>query len=167
VADAPAWKADFPITWAEDHRITRRQFGRSLAGFSCASLAATAVVAAKSGGPAGPFPAVKVAGVDELPVGGAKVFASPAGGEPCLLMRLEPEAFAACSQRCTHLGCPVIYRSAEARLYCPCHEGFFDATDGRVLGGPPRRPLPQIELERRGDEIWAVGVREVREEPMR
>ena len=43
-------------------------------------------------------------------------------------------------------------------LHCPCHEGFFNAEDGKVISGPPPRPLPRVELERRGDELWAVGI---------
>jgi Rieske Fe-S protein len=34
---------------------------------------------------------------------------------------------------------------------------MFSATTGAVLGGPPPRPLPQVVLERRGDEIVATG----------
>jgi Rieske Fe-S protein len=30
--------------------------------------------------------------------------------------------------------------------------------DGRVLQGPPPRALPRIVLDRRGDELWAVGI---------
>jgi cytochrome b6-f complex iron-sulfur subunit len=42
--------------------------------------------------------------------------------------------------RCTHMGCVVRWRP-EAEVYvCPCHDGRFDA-EGRVLSGPPPRPL--------------------------
>ena len=160
----PAWKRDFPVAWAEDHRVTRRQFARTLAGFSCASITASAVVAARSEAGPSAFPPVRVAGVDELPVGGAKVFAYPEGGPACLLLRLAAESFAAYAQGCPHLGCPVTYRAAEGRLHCPCHEALFDPSDGRVLAGPPRRSLTRIELERRGEDLWAVGLREGSEE---
>ena len=43
------------------------------------------------------------------------------------------------------------------RWHCPCHEGNFDAATGEVLSGPPPRPLGKIEVELRGDEIWALG----------
>ena len=42
------------------------------------------------------------------------------------------------------------------RLECPCHQGFFSIADGAVLQGPPRRPLPRVVLERRGDELVAI-----------
>jgi cytochrome b6-f complex iron-sulfur subunit len=52
----------------------------------------------------------------------------------------------------------VYYSAAHRRLECPCHEGYFSVTSGRVLQGPPPRPLPRIQLERRGSEIFATGV---------
>jgi len=157
----PAWKRDFPVAWVDDHLVTRREFTKSLACLSAAAFAATAALSTKAAlSPSRrAFPAVKVAGVHELEVGAAKVFGYPEAGEPCILVRLAADRFVAFGQKCTHLGCPVFYRADERRLHCPCHEGYFDATDGAVLAGPPPRPLPQIVLERRGDELWAVGVR--------
>ena len=42
--------------------------------------------------------------------------------------------------RCTHLGCAYHWHTESGRFLCPCHNGLFD-TDGRVVGGPPPRPL--------------------------
>lgn len=44
------------------------------------------------------------------------------------------------NSRCTHLGCTVNWREDAQAFICPCHDGKFGA-DGRVLGGPPPRPL--------------------------
>ncbi len=41
---------------------------------------------------------------------------------------------------CTHFDCTVSYRPEENRIYCACHEGYYD-TDGHVISGPPPRPL--------------------------
>lgn len=42
--------------------------------------------------------------------------------------------------RCTHLSC-AYHWDAGARLFiCPCHNGLYDL-EGRVVGGPPPRPL--------------------------
>jgi len=101
---------------------------------------------------------MRVATWDELPIGSAKVFAYPEEGEPCLLLRTGADTFVAFGQKCTHLGCPVLYERADNTLHCPCHEGLFSAADGRVLSGPPPRPLPRIALARRGEELWAVGI---------
>jgi Rieske Fe-S protein len=42
--------------------------------------------------------------------------------------------------RCTHLGCPFNWDEDGSKFVCPCHNGVFDE-EGRVLGGPPPRPL--------------------------
>ena len=46
---------------------------------------------------------------------------------------------------CTHAGCTVNYSSSE--LVCPCHNGYFSAVNGSVLGGPPPRPLPEYGIQ--------------------
>lgn len=157
----PAWKEAFPVSWPDDHYVTRREFTKSLALVSCAAFAANgallALGARERRRAEGPFPRVRVARADELPVGGVKLF--DYAGDPCLLIRLGPDRFVAFGRKCTHLGCPVLYRRERQRLHCPCHEGYFDAADGRVLAGPPPRPLPRVELERNGEELWAIGLR--------
>lgn len=50
----------------------------------------------------------------------------------------------ALSATCTHLGCQVRWDGAASRFRCPCHGGVFDA-HGRVLSGPPPRPLDGVE----------------------
>jgi cytochrome b6-f complex iron-sulfur subunit len=42
--------------------------------------------------------------------------------------------------KCTHEGCTVTYRPEEGMVWCACHNGKF-AIDGRVIAGPPPRPL--------------------------
>lgn len=44
--------------------------------------------------------------------------------------------------RCTHEGCTVQYSPGDGQIVCACHNGRFDL-DGRVLSGPPPRPLGQ------------------------
>jgi Rieske Fe-S protein len=62
-------------------------------------------------------------------------------------------------QKCTHLSCAVVYSRERDRLECPCHQGYFSASSGAVLGGPPPRPLARIRLEKRGEELVAVGIK--------
>ena len=50
----------------------------------------------------------------------------------------------ALSATCTHLGCQVQWTAVDRRFRCPCHGGVFDA-DGRVLAGPPPRPLDRVD----------------------
>jgi Rieske Fe-S protein len=160
MAERPAWKDDFPISWVDDHYVTRREFTKSLVLVSCAAFCANgALVVMGALDKEEKTEPKKIGAVGDLPVGGSKVFEYPAPGEPCLLVRLDADRFVAFGQKCTHLGCPVLYRKESQQLHCPCHEGYFNAEDGKVLAGPPPRPLPRIELERRGDELWATGIR--------
>jgi quinol---cytochrome c reductase iron-sulfur subunit, bacillus type len=50
----------------------------------------------------------------------------------------------ALSATCTHLGCQVHWDTQAARFRCPCHGGVYDAS-GRVVSGPPPRPLESID----------------------
>ncbi len=72
------------------------------------------------------------------------------------MIRPRTDRFAAYSQSCTHLMCPVYFNAEKNQLVCPCHEGFFATEDGRVLAGPPRRPLPRYPIEVRGEELWVL-----------
>ncbi len=50
--------------------------------------------------------------------------------------------------KCTHEGCTVTYKADEGLVWCACHNGKF-ALDGRVISGPPPRPLAAYSV--RGD----------------
>ncbi len=54
--------------------------------------------------------------------------------------------FTAFDPRCTHLGCPFRWSAAEKKFLCPCHTASF-ALDGKVLGGPPPRPLDRYQTK--------------------
>lgn len=46
--------------------------------------------------------------------------------------------------RCTHLGCAYSWQTSQGQFACPCHAGVF-GLDGKVLAGPPPRPLDALE----------------------
>jgi Rieske Fe-S protein len=54
------------------------------------------------------------------------------------------DGYVAISTRCAHLGCPVRYVEAAGNFICPCHGGVYDF-DGKVIGGPPVRPLDRFQ----------------------
>lgn len=58
------------------------------------------------------------------------------------------------SATCTHLGCQVRWERTVSRFLCPCHGGAY-APDGRVLEGPPPRPLDTIRarVEESGNTV--------------
>lgn len=64
----------------------------------------------------------------------------------------DPREFIAISNRCVHLGCPVRFVEAAGNFICPCHGGVYDFV-GKVLGGPPVRPLDQFQTRIRGGQV--------------
>jgi len=157
-----AWREEFSIDAAEDAYVLRRQFTKFLVltslGMACGngwiwlrSLAARRREA---------LPDVVIARASEMAAGTVRMFSYPRPEDPCILVRRTNGALAAFSQKCTHLSCAVYFAADRDRLECPCHEGYFSAENGRVLQGPPPRPLPRILLEVRGDDVVAVGVEE-------
>ncbi|MET0496563.1 MAG: Rieske (2Fe-2S) protein [Actinoplanes sp.] len=80
-------------------------------------------------------------GVDEVPVGGAKIFAA-AG---VVLVRPEPGRIRAFSTVCTHQGCAV-EEIKDGTINCRCHGSRFSAADGSVVGGPAPRPLAELPV---------------------
>ncbi len=147
------WKDSFPVRQSAEHTVSRRQFCQVAC---CTALAVGAGLLVKDKlfpVPPGTKP-MRVTRLAELPVGGSKLFAYPTEHHPCILVRLAENEFAAYSQSCTHLMCPVNYQHEQRQFHCPCHEGFFSAEDGRVLAGPPPRPLPRYPVEIRDGEIW-------------
>jgi Rieske Fe-S protein len=69
----------------------------------------------------------------------------PAAGTRILVFRDQKHALRALDARCTHEGCTVQYLAAQADIWCACHNGRFDV-EGRVLSGPPPRPLPSYAI---------------------
>jgi len=161
-ADQPLWREQFPIDWPTDEFRSRRDFTKLLGLTSLAFVAGQiwiAVLAFRRRA-TGALPTRRIASVDELAVGGSKVFDYPRAGATCVLTRVAAERFVAYGQKCTHLSCPVIPKPEQNCLRCPCHEGVFDLATGQPLSGPPRRPLPRLRLEVRDAGVFAVGVEE-------
>jgi Rieske Fe-S protein len=61
----------------------------------------------------------------------------------------------ALSAKCTHEGCTVQYVPGESVIWCACHNGRFDL-DGRVVAGPPPRPLEKYSCARENDGAVTV-----------
>ena len=74
------------------------------------------------------------------------------GNRPGLLVRTPGGELRAFSAECTHLSCTVQYREDESRIWCACHNGFFDL-NGVNVQGPPPRPLEDFEVNVRGEQI--------------
>ncbi|MBN9504121.1 MAG: hypothetical protein BGO01_02550 [Armatimonadetes bacterium 55-13] len=152
---------DFPIDWEEDHYVSRREFFKFMTLASGGLAVGSVAMAAWSKLPRNErtFEPSSIAMRTDLQPGKALAFSYPRPKDLCILVQKPDGSYVAYSRRCTHLSCPVDYQPDKDRLFCPCHNGAFSIEDGHVLQGPPPHPLPQIMLEIRGDEIWAVGVK--------
>ena len=103
------------------------------------------------------FTDVLVGNVKKLPINGTKEFIDNQGKKAILVNNgQEIKAF---SKICTHLGCEVEWQGEKKQFFCPCHEGFFDA-NGKVLAGPPPRPLDEYKVTIKDDNIF-VALKEV------
>ncbi len=56
------------------------------------------------------------------------------------------------STTCSHLGCGVSWNAERKLFLCPCHGGVY-AADGRVVSGPPPRPLERLPLVVEGGRV--------------
>jgi len=64
----------------------------------------------------------------------------------------DPDEYIAISTRCAHLGCPVRFVKAAGNFICPCHGGVYDF-EGKVIGGPPVRPLDRFQTRVRAGQV--------------
>jgi Rieske Fe-S protein len=89
--------------------------------------------------------------VSEVSRDGWKVF--PFGSEAAILIETAPGQFRAFSATCTHLECTVQFDKPSKRIWCACHNGWYDL-DGRNVAGPPPKPLAAYTAQVIGDEIF-------------
>ncbi|MEK6642461.1 MAG: Rieske 2Fe-2S domain-containing protein [Planctomycetota bacterium] len=79
-------------------------------------------------------------------------------GKPVVVLRTDKQ-FQAYSAICTHLGCIVHWNSASRSLDCPCHAAVFDM-NGKVVSGPPPKPLPEYSVSVAQGEVIIKGLKE-------
>lgn len=82
-----------------------------------------------------------------------KIF--PLGSEPGILVEAEEGRLVAFSASCTHLGCTVQFEPKSKRIWCACHNGWYDL-EGKNVEGPPPRPLTEYKVQVVGDEIFVT-----------
>ena len=103
-------------------------------------------------------PEVPEAVVNEASVGKTGEFKANAGrivkfgSRPVLLIRVSETEWRAFSAMCTHLNCTVQYQETSHQIWCACHNGFYDL-NGRVVSGPPPRPLDEYTVHVRGEDV--------------
>jgi cytochrome b6-f complex iron-sulfur subunit len=77
------------------------------------------------------------------------------GSTRLLVFEDSEQRLRALEARCTHEGCTVQYVPGDSLIWCACHNGRFDL-DGRVISGPPPRPLARWIAQRDGDGAVTV-----------
>lgn len=116
-----------------------------------AGMLAPAVVYLWPAGSEGPGKDTVKAGLaKDLPPG--KSMLVKAEGKPLLVVRSPSGEYRAFSAICTHLACLVDWRKEQGDVFCPCHGGRFDL-EGKVIGGPPPKPLPKYPVVVENGEI--------------
>jgi Rieske Fe-S protein len=74
------------------------------------------------------------------------------GNKPALLVRVSDTEWKAFSAVCTHLNCTIQYQESSRQIWCACHNGTYDMS-GRVVSGPPPKPLEEYSVLVRGEEV--------------
>jgi Rieske Fe-S protein len=155
----PLWRDEFSVHAEDERYVTRRQFAKFLTLTSVAMAAGNLWILARSWLRRAPaYPERPIADVNELPIGGVKLFSYPTPNDACILVRPAADMYVAYSQVCTHLSCAVFFSARTQQLECPCHKGSFSVADGSVIAGPPPRPLPRVVMKRRGQTLVATGL---------
>jgi Rieske Fe-S protein len=140
----------------EGRRFSRRWLLDRFLGFSATALAASIV-----------YPVVRYMSTPRIPEAvsnrvlagkvadlareGWKIF--PFGSEPGILIEASPGEYRAFSATCTHLQCTVQYEKPKKRIWCACHNGWYDL-EGRNVQGPPPRPLTGYKVQVVDDDIF-------------
>ncbi|MFF2960512.1 Rieske (2Fe-2S) protein [Streptomyces sp. NPDC057963] len=150
---------------AADSLTTRRDYLRIVTtvsgGLAVGGLGVAGGILPRHGEPGdAKAPGPKKIATQLLP-GESLAFHYPDEEDRAVAVRLDDGTLVGYSAICTHLACAVLWRKdrgSEGELYCPCHEGVFDARTGEVTAGPPPRALPKVVLTEQTDgSIWAIG----------
>lgn len=107
-----------------------------------------------SAGPTGP---VRLTRDEVSKVERQKFAIVPVGRDRVLVLEDAAGELHALDAKCTHEGCTVRYQPENALIWCACHNGRFDL-QGRVLAGPPPRPLARHVVQRDSEGGITVSV---------
>lgn len=86
--------------------------------------------------------------------------APPVGSGGAWLVLAPDGTVTAFDPRCTHQACLYDWDRSEGRFVCRCHDGWFDLT-GKVIGGPPPKPLIRMRTRPAGPGEIELGWQDV------
>ncbi len=93
-------------------------------------------------------PGMVLGAATEVPVGGAKIYRK----QKVVVTQPTSGDFRAFSAVCTHSGC-VLSGVQEDGVQCRCHGSLFSKTDGSVVNGVAKEPLPPREISVQDGQI--------------
>jgi 3-phenylpropionate/trans-cinnamate dioxygenase ferredoxin component len=97
---------------------------------------------------------VKVAGRNELPIGGKKL--AEVDGRAIALFNVDGTYYAI-DDVCTHDGGPLAEGDLEGcQIRCPRHGARFDVRTGKALCLPAFEPVTTHRIELRGDDLFVA-----------
>ena len=136
-------------------KITRRKFINYILGGGIAALMASSAYSLfryimPPEGTETAVSSVVAAKKGELALNSGKIFKF--GDKPGILINTAGGELLAFNAVCTHLNCTVQYDPQARYIWCACHNGHFDL-NGKVISGPPPRPLERYKVNTRGDDI--------------
>ena len=112
---------------------------------SSSAPASPSATAASSSAAAPSGPSVNTA---EVPVGGGFIMPDA----DYVVTQPEKGTFKAFGKKCTHQGCPVT-QIADKEIVCRCHNSHFSISDGSVVKGPAKSPLPEAKTTVSGSKV--------------
>lgn len=91
----------------------------------------------------------RLAALADIPDGGGLILSDAA-----IVLTHDPAGdVVAFSATCTHQGCTVA-SIEDGVIICPCHGSRFDLATGEPVAGPARSPLPPIDVQVRGEDVF-------------
>lgn len=130
--------------------MSERHNRRTAMAIGAASVGAIGVGATAAGCSDEPEPQ-RLVKVDEVPVGKPTLVKRPGGRklpgqefEQLVIVRSDEQNVKAFSNLCTHAECLV--KPKGKTLHCFCHEADFDPDTGKVIKGPPPKPLNKVDV---------------------
>src|ERR1017187_4804321 len=97
-SSTPLWRDEFSVFTADERYVSRRQFTKFLTLTSFGMLVGNLWILGRSLFHRSPvYPRLPVAAMDELALGGVKIFAYPTAGDPCILVRTGSDSYVAYS----------------------------------------------------------------------
>jgi Rieske Fe-S protein len=86
----------------------------------------------------------------EIPVNHGKLYEA----DEYVVTQPKPGKFVGFDSICTHEGCPVDAFDTPGEMDCTCHDTRFKITDGSVISGPAKKPLPKKPIIIENGQIY-------------